>query len=142
MAILTPYLNFRGSAQEALEFYHRVIGGDLVMSTFGDFHASDDPEEMGLIMHGQLTGPGGMVLMASDTPKRMEYQVGTNTFSVSLSGSGDDDRDQLTRIFEGLAEGGTISEPLVTAPWGDTFGMLTDRFGVSWLVNIAGAAKA
>lgn len=142
MAILTPYLNFRGSAREALEFYHRVIGGDLVVSSFGDFQASEDPEEVDLIMHGQLTGPGGLVLMASDTPKRMEYSQGINDFSVSLSGSGDEDREQLTRIFEGLAEGGTIAEPLVTAPWGDTFGMLTDRFGVSWLVNIAGAAQA
>ena len=72
--------------------------------------------------------------MASDTPNRMEYQAGTN-YSMSLSG---DNEAELKGYFEKLLAGGNVTMPLEKAPWGDTFGMLTDKFGVSWLVNIAG----
>jgi PhnB protein len=63
----------------------------------------------------------------------MEYRAGTN-FSMSLSG---DNETELQGYFEKLSDGGTVTMPLEKAPWGDTFGMLIDRFGVSWLVNIA-----
>src|SRR5437660_11782756 len=72
--------------------------------------------------------------MASDTPDRMEYQAGTN-FSMSLSG---DNEAELTGYFEKLSAGGNVTMPLEKAPWGDTLGMLTDKFGVPWLVIIAG----
>jgi PhnB protein len=75
--------------------------------------------------------------MASDTPSRMEYKPGT-TFSMSLSG---DDEAVLRGWFDKLADGGKVDMPLQQATWGDSFGMCTDRFGISWLVNIAGQAS-
>jgi PhnB protein len=132
---LNPYLSFRSSAREALDFYQSVFGGELMMSTFKEFGVSEDPAEQDLIMHGQLETPSGYTLMASDTPGRMELPT-SSSITVSLSG---DDEAELTGYWEGLSAGGTVSEPLVTAPWGDTFGMCTDRFGTKWLVNISPA---
>lgn len=134
---LNPYLNFRGDAREAMEFYHSVFGGELNVSTFADYQSAEDPSENDQVMHAQLDGPG-LTLMGSDTPKRMEYN-GISGFSISLSGSTDDDAT-LRGYWDKLADGGTIVQPLEVAPWGDAFGMLVDRFGVSWLVNIGGAA--
>lgn len=132
--MLNPYLSFKDNAREAMEFYKSVFGGKLTMNTFKEFHASQDPSEDNKIMHAQLEADNGIVFMASDTPDRMEYKAGTN-FSMSLSG---DNAAELRGYFEKLATGGTIAMPLEKAPWGDTFGMLTDRFGVPWLVNITG----
>ena len=131
---LNPYLNFRDNAREALEFYHSVFGGELQVSTFKEFQAAEDPAEENLVMHGQLEGDRGVVLMASDLPKSMEYRPG-GSFSVSLSG---DDEPVLRGWFEKLSEGGVVPQPLEKAPWGDSFGMCVDRFGISWLVNISG----
>jgi len=134
---LNPYLNFRGNAREAMEFYEGVFGGKLNVSTFADFHAASDPNENDLVMHADLEGPEGIRFMAADTPVKMEYRPGTN-FSMSLSG---DDEAQLRGYFEKLAEGGSVTMPLEEAPWGDIFGMCTDRFGISWLVNVAATAN-
>jgi PhnB protein len=131
---LNPYLSFRNTAREAMDFYQSVFGGELTRSTFAEFHASDDPAEQDKIMHSMLTTGGGQVLMASDTPNSMDYTPGNN-YSISLSG---DDDAELRGYWEKLSGGGTVAMPLAQAPWGDTFGMCTDRFGVSWLVNIAG----
>ncbi len=131
---LNPYLSFRDTARTAMEFYRSVFGGELTTSTFGEFHASDDPAEQDKIMHAQLETDGGLTLMASDTPNSMEYRPGTN-FSVSLSG---DDEAELRGYWDKLSADGTVTMPLEPAPWGDTFGMCTDKFGVQWLVNIAG----
>ncbi|GGI45681.1 PhnB protein [Agromyces flavus] len=131
---LNPYLNFRGNAREAMEYYRSVFGGELNVSTFADFQSAEDPSENDLVMHAQLDGPG-LTLMGADVPNRMDYN-GLSGFSVSLSG---DDDATLRGYWDKLADGGTIVQPLEVAPWGDAFGMLVDRFGVSWLVNIAGA---
>lgn len=132
---LNPYISFRDTAKQAMEFYQSVFGGELTVSTFADFQASDDPAEQSKIMHSMLTNDSGLALMASDTPNRMDYVPGNN-YSVSLSG---DDEAELRGYWDKLSEGGTVAMPLERAPWGDTFGMCTDKFGVSWLVNIAGA---
>jgi PhnB protein len=71
--------------------------------------------------------------MAADTPSHMEYSPGSN-FSMSLSG---EDEQRLRGYFDQLQEGGTVLQPLEKASWGDTFGMLVDRFGVRWLVNVS-----
>lgn len=137
MAIrLNPYINFKDDAREALEFYQSVFGGELNMSTFADFQSAQDPAENDLIMHGQLDGPNGLTLMAADTPKHVEF---TAPAGISISLSGDDDAT-LRGYWDKLVDGGTVIEPLEVAPWGDAFGMLTDRYGITWLVNIAGAA--
>lgn len=139
MALLNPYLNFRGNAREAIEFYHSVFGGELNVSTFGDFQMPGaGPEDQDKVMHSQLTTPSGFTLMASDVPPGMPFSEG-GSITVSLSG---DEADELRGYFEKLAEGGEVTLPLDVAPWGDSFGQLTDRFGTSWLVNIAGSAAA
>ena len=131
---LNPYINFRDNTREAMEFYHTVFGGKLNMATFKDYHASQDSSEDNLIMHSQLEDDNGIILMASDTPSRMEYRPGTN-MSVSLSG---DNEAELKGYFEKLSAGGTVTMPLEKAMWGDSFGMFTDKFGIQWLVNISG----
>lgn len=136
--ILNPYLSFRDNAREAMEFYHSVFGGELTTSTFADFRASDDPAEQDKVMHSMLSTRNGLVLMASDTPNRMDFTPGNN-FSVSLSG---EDEAELRGYWRKLSEGGTVTMPLDKAPWGDTFGMCVDKFGIAWLVNINGGQSA
>jgi PhnB protein len=131
---LNPYLSFRDNAKEAMEFYHSVFGGELTLSTFGENQASDDPAEKDKIMHGMIEVDTGIVLMGADTPNGMEYESPAG-FSVSLSG---DDEATLRRYWDALSGGGSVTMPLERAPWGDQFGMCTDKFGISWLVNIAG----
>lgn len=130
---LNPYINFKDNTRQAMEFYKSVFGGNLTISTFKDFHLSDDPEEGNKIMHSMLEADNGIIFMASDTPAGMEYQPGAS-ISMSLSG---DNETELRGYWNKLSEGGQITLPLEKAPWGDTFGMLTDQFGVNWLVNIS-----
>ena len=134
---LNPYLGFKDNARDAMNFYQSVFGGELALSTFGEFNASEDASEQEKIMHGMLTTESGLVLMGADTPNSMSYTPGDN-FSVSLSG---EDDAELRGYWEKLSDGGTVTMPLQTAIWGDTFGMCTDKFGVAWLVNIAGAQQ-
>ena len=132
---LNPYLTFRDRAREAMTFYQTVFGGTLEISTFAEFHASDDPAEHNNVMHSTLTTDSGFVLMGADVPRTMELSEGSS-ISVSLSG---DDNAELTGYWNALMDGGTVGEQLSKAPWGDSFGMGVDRFGVTWLVNISGA---
>jgi PhnB protein len=134
-AELNAYLNFRDTTRQAMEFYASVFGGSPEIASYKDFHVSDDPAEDDKVMHAVLRASNGMTIMAADTPNRMEFVPGSN-FSLSLSG---DDEPLLSSYFAKLAEGGVVTMPLEKAPWGDTFGMLKDRFGVSWLVNITHA---
>jgi len=130
---LNPYISFKNNARQAMTFYQSVFGGELTISTFKEFNASQNPAEEYLVMHAMLETANGMTLMASDTPGRMEYRPGTN-FSVSLSG---DNEAELTAYYEKLSAGGTVGMPLARAMWGDMFGMCTDSFGVGWMVSIA-----
>ncbi|SDS51318.1 VOC family protein [Agrococcus carbonis] len=130
--VLNPYLAFGREAREAMNFYHGVFGGDLVVTTFGEGGMQHEPGEADLVMHAQLTTADGHTLMASDTPSTMP--VPERGQQVSVSG---DDAHLLTRYWEGLSDGARIVEPLAQAPWGDTFGMLVDRWGVTWMVSIA-----
>ncbi|WP_426297662.1 VOC family protein [Arthrobacter sp. R-11] len=137
---LNPYLSFRDNARDAITFYESVFGGELTISTFGEFQASQDPAEADKVMHAMLVSDNGLVLMAADTPNGMSYNPGDN-ISVSLSGESSDEAE-LRGYWEKLSDGGTVAMPLEAAPWGDTFGMCTDKFGIAWLVNIAGAQPA
>ena len=130
---LTPYLGFRDNAREAMTFYQSVFGGELTISTFGEFQASEDPAEQDKVMHSQLETPDGLVLMGADTPNAMEYRPQAG-ISVSLSG---DDEPKLRGYWERLSVGGTVMVPFEKAPWGAIFGMCLDRFGTTWLVNVA-----
>ena len=134
---LNPYLNFKNNARQAMEFYKDVFGGELSMNTFQEFQASQDPSEADMIMHAQLEASDGILFMAADTPNNMPFQEGSN-ISMSLSG---ENEAELRGYFDKLAAGGTVLQPLEKAPWGDTFGMLTDPFGVTWMVNITGSGQ-
>ena len=131
--ILNPYLSFRDTAKQVMEFYQSVFGGELASDTFDSGGMGEAyPGEGDKIMHAQLTTPDGLTLMASDTPNSMEVPPSS---SISISISGEDDA-ALTTYFDKLADGGTVNQPLVEAPWGGKFGMVTDRFGTDWMVAV------
>ncbi|MGN6325911.1 VOC family protein [Pseudolysinimonas sp.] len=140
-AILNPYINLGGTAREALEFYHGALGGTVSVMTFEEGGMGDQvgPDEKDLVMHGQVDGDHGFTLMVSDSPAHMGGAKPLSGVSMSLSG---DDETLLTGLWEKLSAGGSIQEPLSRAPWGDSFGMFTDRFGVPWMVNIRGAGAS
>jgi PhnB protein len=137
MSTLNPYISFKDNAREALEFYKSVLGGELTISTFGQF---GDPSAPGAdnVMHGALATPAGFTLMAADTPPEMSWNPGDN-IAVSISGV---DGDELRGYWEGLSEGGKVTVPFEKQMWGDEFGMLIDRFGIGWMVNIVAAETA
>jgi PhnB protein len=136
MVRLNPYIHLNGTAREAIGFYKTVFGGELVMTTYKEGGMSQSPGDDNKIMHAQLEWDGGVTLMASDAPDRMGYQPEANG-SVSLSGPYEDE-GKLRGYWNKLSAGGNVEQPLVQSPWGDTFGMLTDKFGIHWMVNIAG----
>jgi PhnB protein len=137
MTKLNPYINFKNNAREAMEFYKTVFGGKLDMTTFKDGGVPCDPKEENNIMHSVLEAGNGITFMAADIPSGMEYRPGTN-MSMSLSG---EDENELRGYWEKLSVDASIEQPLSKAPWGDTFGMLTDKVGIHWMVNIT-AKKA
>jgi PhnB protein len=128
---LNPYLNFNGNAKQAMEFYAGVFGGDLRMNTFGEYGMAGP--DAGRIMHGMLETPTGYTIMGADITSEMDYQPMAG-ISVSLSG---DDGALLRDYWAKLAAGGTVAVPLEKQVWGDEFGMCTDQYGVSWLINIS-----
>ncbi|KMS67659.1 3-demethylubiquinone-9 3-methyltransferase [Streptomyces viridochromogenes] len=129
---LNPYITFAGDARQAMEFYKEVFGGTLVLNTYGEFGQKGTPME-DKIMHGMLESSGGLTLMGADTPSD-DHRPGNN-IAVSLSG---DDDAELRGYWEKLSTGASVTVPLEKQMWGDVFGMCTDRFGITWMVNIAG----
>ena len=134
-ARLNPYLHFSGTAREAMEFYRSVLGGQLDVMTFGDAGGGGDQYPDDGVMHAFLRTADGLELMASDGHD--PDAAGPDRVSLSLSG---DDAPTLTRWFEALTEGGKVDVPLEQQVWGGTFGQVTDRYGVRWLVNISTAS--
>jgi PhnB protein len=135
-AILNPYLSFNGNAAEAMKFYQSVLGGKLTMQTFGEAKMGETPEERSLILHAVLKNDE-LSFMASDTDPSRQARFGDNVH-MSITGQ---DKGKLTAIFEGLSRGGTVDMPLAKQFWGDTFGMLTDKFGIHWMVDITAQAQ-
>ncbi|GAA6525408.1 VOC family protein [Intrasporangium sp. DVR] len=134
-SLLNPYISFKDNAREAMEFYRDVFGGNLEVNTFGEYGQPDSPDA-DKIMHARLETDSGFTLMGADTPQGMEHHPGDN-IAVSVTG---DDADELRGYWTKLAEGGQVSVPLEKQMWGDEFGMCTDRFGINWMVNIAGSS--
>jgi PhnB protein len=135
---LIPYLTLNGTTREAMEFYAKVLGGKLQLQTFAEVPDMEiAAEDKDRIMHAYLDA-GSLILMASDAMPGTTVKMGEN-ISLSLNG---DDHDTLTRVFDQLGEGGKVTMPLAKQFWGDTFGVLTDRFGIQWMVNIDGTDKA
>jgi PhnB protein len=137
-ARMSPYLSFLDQAAEAMELYSAVFGGTVTSQTFAEFGMQGDPADADLVMHSQLDVDDGFTLMCADTPAGMRSGAeGKAHHPVCLWG---DDEERLRGWWDGLAEGGTVHVPLEKAPWGDHFGQLEDRFGVTWMVNIGPAA--
>ena len=128
---IIPYLNFNGTTAEAMRFYQSILGGELTMQTFGEANMAKTLEEKNMIVHAALKNDA-ISLMASDGQPSQQVKFGDN-IHLNLNGS---EKERLSEIFNRLAQGGKVDMPLTKQFWGDTFGMLTDKFGVHWMVNI------
>lgn len=135
---LHAYLNFDGTAEEALSFYAEVLGGTMTeVHRFSSMPPMDgfelSPEQANRVMHVGVELPHGQMIMASDTFPGMgpEHTEGNN-ISISIHPTSRADAD---RIFGALSEGGVVTMPLADQFWGDYFGSLADRFGINWMVN-------
>lgn len=135
MAVSTvTHLNFQGNARAALAFYHDVFQGQQTLVTYaqaGQASAARDPEH---VIWGQVTRDDGMALMAYDVQADREWNPGVNAFFVSLRG---DDSDTIRALWGGLADGAEVLQPLAASQWSPLYGMLRDRFGVTWVVDVA-----
>ena len=136
----TAYLQFDGTCAEALTFYAETLGGKvLMMSKYSDAPPNESmpPVPAHWVMHGRLQWPGGGMLMGSDGG--MEPFAGVKGVSLSVN-CGDVAEGQ--RVFDALAAGGTVKMPFGVTFWSPGFGMLVDRFGVPWMVNVEATASA
>jgi PhnB protein len=136
MATVNPYLNFNGNTEEAFNFYKSVFGGDFTMlqrfkeTPFGDNMNEADKDK---IMHIALPILQGTILMATDFVESMGQKLAAgNNFSLCISPGSE---EEANKFFNALSEGGQVTMPLEKAFWGAFFGMLTDRFGIQWMVN-------
>ena len=129
----TTHLNFRGDARAALELYRSVFGGEVVAVTYADAHNVQDPSEVDQLMWGQLQGDTGIHLMAYDVPVRMPYDQGVNSVFVTVRGR---DPEEITAYWKGLSEGAEVVADLAPAGWSPLYGMLKDRFGVVWALDV------
>ena len=134
-AAINPYLNFDGNAEEAFNFYKSVFGGEIEMI----MRYKDAPPEHQMgetngekIMHISLPIGKNNMLMASDTPAMYGQTIFGTNFSITVS---TDSEAEAEKIFNGLSAGGKITMGLEKVFWGSYFGMLTDKFGVSWMVS-------
>jgi len=132
-----PYLFFSGDCREAFTRYHEIFGGDLTIMGNGDAPESDRmpsvPDDF--VMHAAIVLPGGGVLMGSDDPSGTGGPKTGVSVNVSL-----DDEAETKRVFDALADGGSVDMPLEPTFFAPLFGSLRDRHGVSWLVGVAGDA--
>lgn len=135
MAKLVPYLNFNGNTEEVFNFYKSVFGGEFI--TFQRFRGNPGCENMpetdlDKIMHIALQIAPGYIIMATDVPPSMPQASVGNNISLSLDAESE---EEATTLFNGLAASGTVGMPLEKMFWGAYFGMLTDKFGIQWMVN-------
>lgn len=133
MKELTTYLNFDGNAREAMTFYSKCLGAELVMFPWSEAPpgACDVPKEhKDKIMHARLT-KGSTILMASDTPPGGSVQTGNN-FSINVDC---ESRQEGDKLFSALGEKGKVTMPMQDMFWGSYWGMVTDQFGVNWMFS-------
>lgn len=132
----TLHINFRGDAKPALEFYQSVFGGELTLVPYGDAPAGQGPEQSEHIIWGQVAAPNGFHIMAFDVRDGQQWDAGTIPFFVSIRGT---DADEVTERWNALArsEGATVDQPFGPSAFSPLYGMVTDRFGVTWVVDVA-----
>ena len=133
----TAHANFRGQAREALTFYQSVFGGDLSLATYADIHSVEHPDQADHIAFGRVRAPNGFDIMAYDVQPSKGYDRGENAFYITLQG---DDSDEIKAQWDGLSgTASTILIPLAPAPFAPLYGMLTDRYGITWIVGVEAA---
>ncbi len=130
----TPHLNFRGDARTALEFYQSVFGGQLTIITYANMGNVQDPSEANQVVWGQVEAPDGFRVMAYDVPAARLWSRGDDPFFLSLRGT---DAEEIQARWENLSDGASIAVPLSPAQWSPLYGMLRDRFGITWVVDVA-----
>ncbi|GAB7046150.1 VOC family protein [Catenuloplanes indicus] len=130
----TTHLNFRGDARAALEFYRSVFGGEIAVATHQQAYGTTDPAEAGLVAWGQVHAENGFHVMAFDVPASQSYDAGDKPVYVSVRGA---DGDEITGYWKGLSDGATIVQDLAPSGWTPLYGMLKDRFGVTWVLDVA-----
>ena len=133
------HLNFRGDARAALEFYQSVFGGQQVVISYADAHNVQTPAEADQVMWGQVAADNGFRIMAYDVPSGTAWSPGETPFFVSVRG---EDAAEITGYWEKLCEGATVVRPLEPAGWAALYGMVKDRFGVTWVLDVVGAYAA
>ncbi|MFJ6071144.1 VOC family protein [Streptomyces sp. NPDC093065] len=133
------HLNFRGDAREALTFYRSAFGGDVTLVTYRDAGGVQDPATADQVMFGQVSTADGLAVMAYDVPSDLPYDRGENAFFVSVRG---ESTEEITAYWEKLTDGATVLRPLGTAQWAPLYGMLRDRFGVTWVLDVVSEYNA
>jgi PhnB protein len=136
MALINPYINFNGNAEEAFTFYKSVFGGEFAkIMRFKDLSSPDftvSENEANKIMHIALP-IGNNILMGNDIPEIMgRVDENENRSKISISAESKEEADKL---FKGLSEGGKIEMPIADSPWGSYFGMFRDKYGIEWMVD-------
>ncbi len=136
MALINPYINFNGNAEEAFNFYKSVFGGEFALvKRFKEMESAEHPfseKEANKIMHIALP-IGKNVLMANDVPESMGVvNENENRSKISVSAQTKEEADKL---FNGLSAGGNVEMPIADSPWGSYFGMFRDKFGIEWIVD-------
>jgi len=136
MALINPYINFNGNAEEAFNFYKSVFGGEFALIVrFKDMPNLEFPiaeNEANKIMHIALP-IGQNVLMADDVPERMgKVNENENRSKISVSAQS---REEADKLFNGLSAGGSVEMPIADSPWGSYFGMFRDKYGIEWMVD-------
>jgi PhnB protein len=129
---LSPYIARDGDTREMLEYYHKVLGGKVSFQTYGESPMPTTDAHKNKIMHGRLDFEGKSI-MAADSPPDMPLSSTHSNISLSLTGP---DEERLKKAFSELSEGGKVTMPLEKQFWGDIFGMVDDKFGTHWMVNI------
>jgi PhnB protein len=129
----TAHLNFRGDARAALEFYSSVFGGQPVIVTHAQAYGTTDPAETELVSWGQVETAEGFRIMAFDVPSAREYAAGVIPFFVSVRGT---DAAEISTYWPKLIEGGNVIAPLAASAWSPLYGMVEDRFGVTWVLDV------
>lgn len=128
------HINLRGTARAALEFYQSVFGGDLVVVTYEDAHNATNPGESDQVMWGQVTSGAGFHVMAYDVPSAQPWDGGNAAFFVSVRGKS---ADEIAGYWGKLNDASTtVVVPLASAGWAPLYGMVTDQFGVTWVLDV------
>lgn len=136
---VVPHINLRGQARTALQFYQAVFGGEIALMTYRDAHAVRDPQDADHVMWGQVRAADGFQVMAYDVPTDTAWQAGENAYFICVGCS---TAQQAAQRWGGLAEGATVLQPLSPSSWAPLYGMLKDKFGVTWVINVSAAPAA